>query len=84
MARAIGARERAQRALARPQHLRWWTTLTQAISLLDEDERAWVVPVRINCIGLVGLHHLFYKRAAGPLGFQGVRHPWCHLPWSRS
>jgi hypothetical protein len=29
--------------------------------------------VRINCIGLVGLHHLFYKGVAGPLGFQGVR-----------
>jgi hypothetical protein len=72
--------------------------------------------VRICCIGLVGLHHLFYKGAAGPLGLpaaslyaaspvaatpsgaspgvgplglqgrqpirvQGVRHPWCRLPW---
>jgi hypothetical protein len=27
--------------------------------------------VRINCIGLLGLHHLFYKGAAGPLGLQG-------------
>jgi hypothetical protein len=24
--------------------------------------------VRLCCIGLVGLHHLFYKGAAGPLG----------------
>jgi hypothetical protein len=26
--------------------------------------------VRICCIGLVDLHHLFYKGAAGPLGLQ--------------
>jgi hypothetical protein len=37
--------------------------------------------VRINCIGLVGLRHLLYKGVADPLGFQGVRHPWCRLPW---
>jgi hypothetical protein len=30
--------------------------------------------VRINCIGLLGLHHLFYKGAAGPLGLQGAAH----------
>jgi hypothetical protein len=30
-----------------------------------------LVFVRINCIGLLGLHHLFYKGAAGPLGLQG-------------
>jgi hypothetical protein len=37
--------------------------------------------VRINCIGLVDLHHLFYKGVADPLWFQGVRHPWCRLPY---
>jgi hypothetical protein len=54
--------------------------------------------VRINCIGLLGLHHLFYKGVVGPLGLQGGatpgatspgrRLPWshlplCRLPWSR-
>jgi hypothetical protein len=28
--------------------------------------------VRINCIGLLGLHHLFYKGDAGPLGLWGA------------
>jgi hypothetical protein len=28
--------------------------------------------VRICCIGLVGLHHLFYKGVAGPLGLQAA------------
>jgi hypothetical protein len=27
--------------------------------------------IRINCIGLLGLHHLFYKGVAVPLGLQG-------------
>jgi hypothetical protein len=54
--------------------------------------------VRINCIGLLGLHHLFYKGVVGPLGLQGgatpgatspgrrlpwSHHPLCRLPWSR-
>jgi hypothetical protein len=44
--------------------------------------------VRINCIGLVDLHHLFYKGAAGPLGLQGcatpgAASPVCRLPCSR-
>jgi hypothetical protein len=54
--------------------------------------------VRINCIELLGLHHLFYKGAAGLLGLRGGatpdatspgrRLPWsrlplCRLPWSR-
>jgi hypothetical protein len=30
-----------------------------------------LVFVRINCIGLLFLHHLFYKGAAAPLGLQG-------------
>jgi hypothetical protein len=44
--------------------------------------------VRINCIGLVGLHHQFYKGAAGPLRLQGcatpgAASPVCRLPSSR-
>jgi hypothetical protein len=31
-----------------------------------------IITVRINCIELVGLRHLFYKGAAGPLGLQGA------------
>jgi hypothetical protein len=45
--------------------------------------------VRINCIGLVGLHHLFYKGVVGPLGLQGcatpgATSPVCRLPCSRT
>jgi hypothetical protein len=36
--------------------------------------------VRINCIELLGLHHLFYKGAAGPLGFQGCATPGAASP----
>jgi hypothetical protein len=36
--------------------------------------------VRINCIGLVGLHHIFYKGAAGPLGLQGCATPGAASP----
>jgi hypothetical protein len=44
--------------------------------------------VRINYIGLLGLHHLFYKGAAGPLGLRGAATPGAtspgrRLPWSR-
>jgi hypothetical protein len=47
------------------------------------------VVVRINCMGLLGLHHLFYKGAAGPLGLQGcttpgAASPVCRLPCSRT
>jgi hypothetical protein len=40
---------------------------------MSQDEKLFCqvlkdVSVRIYCIGLVGLHHLFYKGAAGPLG----------------
>jgi hypothetical protein len=38
-------------------------------------EKESVQGVRIYCIGLVSLHHLFYKGAAGPLGLQGWRTP---------
>jgi hypothetical protein len=31
-----------------------------------------VQTVRICCIGLVGLHHLFYKGVAGPLGLSAA------------
>jgi hypothetical protein len=31
-------------------------------------EREDDTSVRLCCIGLIGLHHLFYKGAAGPLG----------------
>jgi hypothetical protein len=41
---------------------------------------ASLVGVRINCIGLVGLHHLFYKGAAGPLGLQGCATPGATSP----
>jgi hypothetical protein len=34
--------------------------------------------VRMCCIGLVGLHHLFYKGAAGPLGLPP---PLAAAPW---
>jgi hypothetical protein len=37
---------------------------------------------RICCVGLVGLHHLFYKGVAGPLGLQASS-PVCRLPYSR-
>jgi hypothetical protein len=51
-------------------------------------EKESVQGVRIYCIGLVSLHHLFYKGAAGPLGLQGWRTPGaaspvCRLPCSR-
>jgi hypothetical protein len=36
--------------------------------------------VRINCIVLLGMHHLFYKGAAGPLGLQGCATPGAASP----
>jgi hypothetical protein len=37
-----------------------------------------LVYVRICCIGIVGLHHLFYKGVAGPLGLPP---PLAAAPW---
>jgi hypothetical protein len=38
-----------------------------------------VLHVRIYCIELVGLHHLFYKGVTDPLGLQASS-PVCRLP----
>jgi hypothetical protein len=37
-----------------------------------------VAAVRLCCIGLMGLHHLFYKGAAGPFGLPP---PLAATPW---
>jgi hypothetical protein len=40
----------------------------------------WIHTVRINCIGLLGLHHLFYKGSADPLGLQLCASPGAASP----
>jgi hypothetical protein len=54
--------------------------------LVSKSQSAFIKEsIRINCIELLGLHHLFYKGAAGPLGLQlcaspGATSPGCRLP----
>jgi hypothetical protein len=54
--------------------------LTTMVATLQINDEQLDLIVRINCIGLVGLHHLFYKGAAGPLGLQGCATPGAASP----